>query len=241
MPRRNAWASSLCSIALGCAGGAALAQGAAPCFDEFVQEVEVDDGGGMLRDVRPCNTGELGGPPAFPRSTVKIRIEYSGGDHYTEQVKRSWDLVPDGAGCVNAVLRVDRLVHLREGGRNQSARELQGRVQRSRDGGDDLGSLFLYGAGAKSPPPGANAPNTRIESTTWGLDCVRYQPPALPGMPPGTVCWALVAPRCAAGLWLAPIELRTPLSPSHSATHRTTALRTGARGQEVDRGRWVLP
>jgi hypothetical protein len=241
MPSRTAWASRICFTALGCATGAALAQGAAPCFDEFVQELEVDDAGGMLRDVRPCNTGELGGPPPFPRSTVKIRIEYSGGDHYTEQVRRRWDVVPDGAGCVNAVLRVERLVHLRVGGRNESVRELQGRVERSRDSGAEHGSLFLEGAIAKSRSPGANAPNTHVEGTPYGLDCVRYQPPVLAGMPPGTACWVLTAPRCPAALWLAPIELRTPLSPNHSLTQRTTALRTGAVGQVVDRGHWVLP
>lgn len=217
-------------------------QDAAPCFDEFVQEIDVDDAGGVMRDLRPCNADALGGPPEFPRSTVKIRIEYSGGDHYTEQITRRWDVTPDGAGCVNAVLRVERAVHLRIGGRIESARDVQGRIARSRDGGKDDASIFLYGARANSRPPSrADAPNTRIDSTPWGVDCVRYQPPAMSGMPPGTACWALLAPRCAAPLWLAPIELRTPLSPAHAITQRTTALRTGAMGQVVDRAHWVMP
>src|SRR4030095_16103586 len=144
--------------------------------------------------------------------------------HRTEQVRRRWDLVPDGNGCVNAVLRVERWVHLRVGGRDESARETEGRVERSRDTGRDHASVFLYGARAKSPPPGADTPNTIVEGTPWGVDCVRYQPPALPGMPLGTACWGVLARRCPAALWMAPIELRTPLSPTHSATQRTTAL-----------------
>ena len=240
MPSRHASAWRVCATALACAAGPALAQAPA-CFEEFVQEFEADDGGGVMRDVKPCNTGALGGPPPFPRSTVKIRIEYSGGDHFTEQVTRRWDLVPDGAGCIHAELRVDRVLHLRVGGLDESARQVQGRLERSRDNGRDHASLFLFGARAKSPPPGADAPDARVESTPWGLDCLRYQPPVLPGVPPGTACWAVMARRCPAALWIAPIDLRTPLSPTHSATQRTTALRTGALGQVVDRSRWVLP
>ena len=241
MRGRVDWFRWVCCGALGGVTGTAPAQNSLPCADEFVQEFELDDAGGMLRDVHPCNTGALGGPPSFPRSTVKIRIEYSGGEHFTEQVKRRWELEPDGAGCVNAVLRVERTVHLRIDGRDESARESQGRIERSRDGGKNLAASVLYGARALSRTSVTNAPNTRIESTPWGIDCLRYQPAALPGVPQGTACWALMAPRCPAAMWMAPIELRSPLSPTHSITQRTTALRTGARGELVDRSRWVLP
>jgi hypothetical protein len=99
----------------------------------------------------------------------------------------------------------------------------------------------VHGAKAKNRPLDATAPGTRMDSTPFGLQCVRYNAPASGGARSGSVCWPWLRRQCLATGFMAPIELLTPVSPTDVMTLRTTSLRTGVRGALIDRNSWALP
>jgi hypothetical protein len=214
---------------------------ASDCAEVFVQDYEYDDGGAVFRNMTPCPGDNLQGSPAFPVQQKLVHKEYDHGDFYVMQISNEWhwelSARPD---CVHISRRVTRHFRRVEGQVDESAVSNFEGVKRSRETGERYASSIIAGNGAKARVP-RNAPGSRLESTRFGIQCLRSDgSSALAALMDGCLP-ILPAPKCKAELHLMPIELKHLTQDGLGARGRTTRLELLPNATRLDRTTWVMP
>ena len=242
LPACAACVAALCATGCSDSNGApkTAARGDAEgCLQEFVQRYEYDDGGMGAHTITPsCPEDNLSGPPAFPRSTTVVTVEFSNGDFYAVQERRTWGLgeLDMGRKCMHIVLDTSRVVLRKQGDVKESTHQKGNELKRSAATGENYGSMIALG-GAITAGAGAGI-SSRTEPTAFGVDCQRYLPQSGTGP---QICAVPLPHDCPARHVMLPIELRIPAGEGIEGVGRTTQLRTGDRGALVDRAGWELP
>lgn len=206
------------------------------CIEQFVQEYEdrTEDAApppasGICFDGTPAE-----GPPKFPTSTRRVRLEYDRGDYFAVQERAVWTLSnePDlQRHCVVATLERSKVVKLVQGGKTESTLTRGGNTLRSADTQEQYGSTIDLGAGPTEMPPAGNTAATFVrEDSPYGA-CLR-------GASPGTSMCSLEQPRaCKSAKVILPIDMSFPNAVGGTQVGRTTSLERA----RVDKATWVLP
>lgn len=207
------------------------------CIDEFVQEfTEVADDPPRETPAGLCfaKGSPAEGPPKFPASSRKVRVEYEHGDYFVTQESASWtfDEADTAGGCMVAKLVKTKIVAISDGGKKESVRIQDGKTERSSETGDQYRSAIALGSGFSD---GAAVPGYSVsrESTAFGHDCSRATQDAT-----HTSMCSFVQPHtCRSVRVMLPAEIRTPNATHGVQVGRTTRFTTGG----VDKSTWVLP
>jgi hypothetical protein len=238
----------LCTAIAACTGGESLpganAEGSggmqAGCIDEFVQEVETvaeDPSREIPAGLCFADHSPPEGPPKFPATSRKTRIEYERGDYFITQETATWGYAeePDTArNCLVAKLTRTTIIAIRDGDKHESVRIEGGKTQRSGETGDDYDTSLVLGS---TPADQATVPGYSLarEATSFGVDCVRVSEQA--GFKSAT-CSVVQPHTCRSVKVMLPIEMRTPNTADGMQVARTTQFYKGA---VVNKSSWVLP
>lgn len=215
------------------------AAGGASCIEEFTQEfAETSDQPAPMPVENVCfDQAAAAGPPVYPASSRRVRVEYKNGDWFATQDSAHWTFGDFDAKrrCTTAVLTRTKITAMRRGKQKDSARLIDGKLSRSADTGVDYGKSIPFGAGpgvVSQESPGLTA---RDESTPFGVDCTRVKPATGAGM---NLCTVNIPHSCGASRVLLPIDIQVPDPTGGTRTGKTLSLRTGAI---VDPNSWVMP
>jgi hypothetical protein len=184
------------------------------CVEQFVQEFEVatpdvppQDHGSACFDTTPPE-----GPPKFPSTSRKVRLEYDRGDYFVVQETVSWWLGdPDlarGCGTIPRLKR-ERVVERVQGGVKESLVTEDGETKRSADTGRQYGGRIHLGSGPGWMPtavlvsPENLASEVLREETPYGT-CLRATASL------GTICSLEQGRNCRSYKTMLPIEIRVP-------------------------------
>jgi hypothetical protein len=218
------------------AGGGGMQPG---CIDEFVQEYEeVAEDPPREVPANLCFAGDARpeGPPKFPASSRKVRIEYSRGDYFLTEESASWTFdEPDIArNCIVAKLWKMKLVAMREGKKSESVKIADGKTLRSSETGESYKPGILLGSTISDQTA---VPGYRIsrETTPFGPACTRA---VQEGGFKTSTCSFVQPHTCRSVKVMLPVESRFPNTTGGTQVGRTTEFHTGA---VINKSLWVLP
>ena len=236
----------IATLLAACSGGDAVAvtdkvaaAGGAPCIDEFTQEFEeTSDAPAPMPAQNLCfDKAAAAGPPVYPASSRRVRVEYKNGDWFATQESAHWTFGDFDAKrqCTTAILSKTKVTAVHRGKQKDSSRLIDGKLSRSADTGVDYGKSIPLGGGPGVVAEDASGLNARVESTPFGVDCTRVKPATGPGM---NLCTVNIPRTCPASRVMMPIDVQVPDPVGGTRKGRTLSLRTGA---VVDPDAWVVP